>query len=329
MMMSRADSAGERFPGRVTSAWLAVWVIASGVACYVIFPDNLAFLCRIISIALLVLSLDLLVGYCGIATLGQSALYGIGAYSSGAAAVRGVSDPILLLGLAGVAGALGGAVVGAVMLRGRGLSQLVLSIAIVQLLAEAANKMSWLTGGSDGLSGIALSPVFGYFEFDLFSRTAYVVGVVLLTTTILALRCVVTSPFGMTCQGIKQDPERIRAMGINPRPVLLRMFMISGAVAGLGGALGAISTQVVGLYSLSFELSASALVMLILGGAGRLFGGLVGAVAFLLVEHELSAINPFHWMVIVGVLLVLVVLYMPKGLSGIGDQIVRRLRWVS
>lgn len=310
----------------IGATWRILAVAVVAAVCYAAFPDNLAFLTRIVSLALLVLSLDLLVGYCGIATLGQGVPYGIGAYASGIAAVRGITDPIALFFIGSVAGAVAGALMGVVLLRGRALSQLVLSIAVVQLLGEAANKMSFLTGGSDGLNGIVPSPLFGYFTFDLFGRTAYVVGVALLLAVLAVLSFVVRSPFGVTCQGIRQDPERVRAMGIEIQPVLLRMFTISGAVAGLGGALNALSTQVVGLYSLSFELSASALVMLVLGGTGRLFGGLVGAAAFLVLEHELSAINPFHWMTVVGLLLIGVVLYMPKGLSGVSEIVVDRLR---
>jgi branched-chain amino acid transport system permease protein len=307
-------------------SWRLVAVASVALVCYLLFPDNLAFLTRIISVSLLVLSLDLLVGYCGVATLGQSALYGVGAYASGIAAVHGMHDPVLLFVVGTIAGSLAGVAMGALLLRGRGLSQLVLSIALVQVLSEAANKLAFVTGGSDGLNGVNASPVFGIFAFDLFGRTAYAVGVVLLIGTLAILNRVVRSPFGVTCQGIKQDPERIRAMGIETKSVLLRMFMISGAVAGLGGALNAVSTQVVGLYSISFEMSASALVMLVLGGSGRLFGALLGAATLLLIEHELSAINPFHWMTMVGVMLIVVVLYLPQGLSGVLGVITSRYR---
>jgi len=124
-----------------------------GLAGYWLFPDNLAFLTRVISVALLVLSLDLIVGYCGVASLGQGALYGAGAYAAGIACVHGITDPVLLILIGAGAGAIMGLLMGAVMLRAHGLPQLVLSIAIVQLLHEAANKASSITGGSDGLSG--------------------------------------------------------------------------------------------------------------------------------------------------------------------------------
>ena len=227
-------------------------------------------------------------------------------------ACNGVTEPLTLIAIGAVGGAVAGLVMGTIMLRAHGLAQLVLSIAIVQLFHEAANKASAYTGGSDGLAGLMLSPLFGIFEFDLWGQTAYLFGLALLVIVFVVLKFVVSSPFGMLCRGIKEDPVRIRAMGAFVFPVLLKMFVISGAVAGMGGALAAISTQVVGLDSVSFELSANALVMLVLGGLGTLYGALVGTVIFMGFEHVVSSINPFHWMTMVGALLIAVVLAAPK-----------------
>src|SRR4051794_13515801 len=271
-----------------------------GAVGYWLFPDNLALLTRIVAVALLVLSLDLVVGYCGVATLGHAALFGAGAYAAGIACVNGVTEPLTLIGIGAIAGAVAGLLMGAIMLRAHGLAQLVLSIAIVQLFHEAANKASTYTGGSDGLAGLSVGPLFGIFEFDLWGRTAYWLGIFLLVVGFVALKFVVASPFGMLCRGIKEDPIRIRAMGAFVAPNLLKMFVISGFVAGMGGALAAISTQVVGLDSVSFELSANALVMLVLGGIGTLYGAIVGTMLFMGFEHVVSAINPFHWLTMVG-----------------------------
>jgi branched-chain amino acid transport system permease protein len=296
-------------------------IAACGAAGYWLFPDNLALLTRIVAVALLVLSIDLIVGYCGVATLGQAALFGAGAYAAGIACVNGVTEPMTLIAIGAAAGAVAGLLMGAIMLRAHGLAQLVLSIAIVQLFHEAANKASAYTGGSDGLAGLMVSPLFGLFEFDLWGKTAYLMGLALLLIVFIALRFIVASPFGMLCRGIKQDPVRIRAMGSFVFPVLLKMFVISGAVAGMGGALAAISTQVVGLDSVSFELSANALVMLVLGGLGTLYGALIGTVIFMGFEHVVSAFNPFHWMTMVGALLIAVVLAAPGGLSSLVEKV--------
>lgn len=305
-------------------------IALAGLAGYWLFPDNLAFLTRVISVALLVLSLDLIVGYCGVASLGQGALYGAGAYAAGIACINGVTDPVLLILIGGGAGATMGLLMGAIMLRAHALPQLVLSIAIVQLLHEAANKASSITGGSDGLSGMSPAPLFGIFEFDLWGRSAYLFGLGLLLIVFAVLRFVTRSPFGMVCRGLKEDPLRISALGIYAFPVLLKMFVISGAVAGMGGALAAIATQVVGLDSVSFEISANALVMLVLGGIGHLYGALIGTVIFMALEHIVAAINPFHWMTLVGAVLIAIVLFAPRGLSGTLDELARLLtrdRW--
>ncbi|MGO7285284.1 branched-chain amino acid ABC transporter permease, partial [Rhizobium ruizarguesonis] len=233
-------------------------IIAIAAIGYFAFPDNLALLTRMITIALLVLSLDLVTGYCGVATLGHAALFGSGAYAAGILSAHyGINDPLLMM-LAGVAGgAVAGLLCGAIILRAHALPQLVLSIALINLFHEFANKASSWTGGSDGLSGIAPDPVFGLFEFDLYGHTAFFFGMALLLIVFVLLRVLVRSPFGMLCRAIKQDPLRIRAMGASPKAALIRMYAISGAIAGVGGALNAISTQVVGLDSLSFTQSAS------------------------------------------------------------------------
>jgi branched-chain amino acid transport system permease protein len=307
-------------------AGLAVILIVAAIG-YLLFPNNLALLTRITAIALLVLSLDLVTGYCGIATLGHAALFGAGAYAAGIAAAHyGISDPIAMVGIGALGGAVAGLVSGAVILRGHGLAQLVLSIAVVHLFHEIANKASEWTGGSDGLSGISPDPVFGVFEFDLWGHTAYGFGIALLVIVFMLLRLLVRSPFGMLCRGIKEDPIRVSAMGASVQGTLLRMYVISGAVAGIGGALNAISTQVVGLDSLSFTTSAESLVMLVLGGTGSLFGALIGTVSFMVFKDFVSAVNPFHWLTIVGALLIAVVLFAPKGLYGTAAQLLSRFR---
>nr|WP_313011509.1 branched-chain amino acid ABC transporter permease [Brucella intermedia] len=309
-MTDMTQSLSQRRHSRAGFLGIAAIILASVIGWF-LFPDNLALLTRIIAIALLVLSLDLVTGYCGIATLGHAALFGAGAYGAGIAAAHfGITDPLL------IAGAITGLVSGAVILRAHGLAQLVLSIAVIHLFHEAANKASSWTGGSDGLSGIAPDPILGIFEFDLYGHTVYIYAVVLLLISFIFLRFVVRSPFGMLCRGVKEDPIRIHAMGASVQSVQLRMYVISGAVAGIGGALNAISTQVVGLDSLSFTLSAEALVMLVLGGTGSLFGGLIGTVVFMWFEDLVSAANPFHWLTMVGALLIAVVLFAPRGLYG-------------
>lgn len=286
-----------------------------GVVGYVIFPEDLAFLTRLISITLLVLSLDLVTGYCGVATLGQAVLFGVSAYTVGNAAIAGITDPILLLLVGIVSGILMGLISGVLITRFRGLPQLVLSIAFGQLVTALCNKLSTLTGGSDGLSGITPAPVFGIFAFDMYSRTAFVFSLVVLVIVFVLLLRFVRSPFGLLCRGIRDDDLRVQMIGARVYPRLIIMYGVSGAVAGIGGALNAITAGVVGLDGVSFERSAEALVMLVLGGAGNLWGALFGAIIFQIFGHYVSSTNPFHWMTLVGLLLILVVVFVPRGLS--------------
>jgi branched-chain amino acid transport system permease protein len=296
----------------------ALSIIVLGAIGYFLYPDDLAFLTRLIGIAFLVLSLDLVTGYCGVATLGHAAQFGVGAYAAGIACVRGITDPIALLAIGVFAGTVMGLISGALITRFRGLPQLVLSIAVGQLVAALANKLSWLTGGSDGLSGITPGKVFGIFNFDMYSRTAFLFSLGVLVIVFVLLQRFVRSPFGLMCRGIKDDDLRAKMIGVSIYPRLVVMYGVAGAVAGIGGALTAISTGVVGLDSVSFERSAEVLVMLVLGGAGHLWGALAGTIIFMIFEHIVAAANPFHWMTLVGLLLILIVVFAPRGLDRTG-----------
>lgn len=312
-------------PAHLRRDAIGVVVIATvAFAMFRVFPDNLSFLSGMIATMLLVISLDLVTGIGGVATLGHSALFGAGAYAAGIAASNGITEPVTLLviGLAG--GGVAGLFTGAIILRTHGLPQLVLSIALVQLAHELVNKASSITGGSDGLTGIFVDPLFGRFEFDLWGVTAYWLSVIVLIGVVICARRLICSPFGMLVRGLRQDRVRVAALGLAAYPAALKMYVISGTIAGLGGALMALSTQVVGLDSVSFTLSAESLVMLIVGGTGSIFGAVAGTFAYMWLEHMISAANPFHWLAIMGALLIAVVLFAPRGLYGSVTEYLRK-----
>lgn len=292
-------------------------ILLAGLAGYYLFPNDLAFLTRIVSLAFLVISLDLVIGYCGVATLGHAALFGVAAYAAGIACISGVTEPVALIGVGLTAGAATGLVAGALIARFRGLPQLVISIAFVQLVAALANKMSWLTGGSDGLSGIEPGRVLGRYALDIYSRTGFLLSLACLVIVVMVLARFVRSPFGLMARAIKNDDLRVRMIGASVYPRLVVMYGVSGAVAGIGGALNAITAGVVGLDSIGFERSAEALVMLVLGGAGHLWGALLGTVLFQVFEHIVAAANPFHWLTMVGLLLIGIVVFAPRGLASL------------
>lgn len=318
------DVARSAVPALPRDMLALISILVLGAIGFMLFPDDLAFLTRLIGLALLVLSLDLVTGYCGIATLGHAAIFGVSAYAVGNACIAGLTDPVALLLVGALSGAVAGLVSGALVARFKGLPQLVLSIAIGQLTEALANKLSAITGGSDGLSGIEPAPVFGVFAFDMYGHTGYVFSVVALAVVFILLRRLVSSPFGLLCRAIKDDSLRARMIGAQIYPRLVVMYGFSGVVAGIGGAIMAINTGVVGLDSVSFERSAEAMIMLVVGGAGSLWGGLFGSVVFQLFEHYVSAANPFHWLTMMGALLIAIVLFAPRGLAPLAGLLVRR-----
>lgn len=305
-------SADSRAP-RVAPAWRApLIVLAIGLAACWALPDQLGLLAGIAISALFVLSLDLVVGVAGLATLGHAALFGVGAYAAGIFALRLHADPLLGL-LAGCgAGALLALVSGAFLLRYHGFTFLMLTVALAQIVASLAQKLRDWTGGDDGLSGFTVGPLLGRFAFDLEGRTAAIYSLVVLVLGCYLARRVVDSPFGLAVRGIHENRARMAALGTPVMPRLLAMYTLSGALAGAAGALAAQRQAIVGLDSLSFALSAEALVMLILGGAGRLHGALVGALVFTLLHHTAASINPYHWLFVVGAALMAVVLVPPQ-----------------
>ncbi len=296
-------------------AWRApLIVLAVGGAAWWLMPDQLGLLTRVAITALLVLSLDLVVGIAGLATLGHAAMFGIGAYTAGIAALRGLPDPLLGLALGGLAGALIALISGAFLLRYSGFTFLMLTVAVAQILQNLASKWRNLTGGDDGLSGFTVAPLLGRFDFDLEGKVAAIYAVVVLAMGLYIARRLVDSPFGLAVRGIHQNRARMAALGTPVLARLLAMYTAAGAMAGVAGALSAQTNAIVGLDSLGFALSAEALVMLVLGGAGSLTGALVGATVFTLLHHTAASINPYHWLFVVGAALMLVVLVPPAAL---------------
>jgi len=297
---------------RFAPAWRApLVVLLLGLVACAAMPDQLGLMTRIFITALFVLSLDLVVGVAGLATLGHAALFGMGAYAAGIFALHVHPDPLVGLAVGIAAGAGLAAFSGAFLLRYQGFTLLMLTIAVSQILLSLAQKARGWTGGDDGLSGFVMGPVLGRFDFDLEGRVAAVYALAVLAVLLYAARRIVDSPFGLAVRGIHENRARMAALGT---PVLARLWMlytVAGALAGAAGALSAQTNAVVGMDSLSFALSAEVLVMLILGGAGRLTGALVGATVFTVLHHTAASINPYHWLFVVGALLMLVVLVSP------------------
>jgi branched-chain amino acid transport system permease protein len=304
--------------------WLP-WLVA--LAVFFALPEYLLFGARILTYILFALSLDLILGYAGIVTLGHSAFFGLGAYVAGILSARlAVTDPVALLAAAAVAAGGLGLATGALILRTRGLTQLMLTLAIAAVCLEIANKATPLTGGADGLSGVTIAPILGTFRFDLFGRTAYLWCLALLFGIWWLVRRLVYSPFGATLTGIRENSVRMHAIGAPVYRRLVTVYTLSAVIAGIAGALLTETNQFVGLNVLGFEPSGELLVMLILGGVGRLYGAFVGPLVYLVAQDVLARQFPQYWDLGIGLMLVLVVLFARGGILGIADTLVARVR---
>lgn len=307
--MSATDSQAPR----TAPPWRAPLILLGvGLVAWWALPEQLGLLTRIAITALFVLSLDLVVGIAGLATLGHAALFGVGAYAAGSFALRVHGDPLLGLAVGTGAGALLALASGTFLLRYHGFTFLMLTVAIAQIMLSLAQKARDWTGGDDGLSGFVMGPLLGRFAFDLEGRTAALYALAVLVLGYYLARRVVDSPFGLAVRGIHENRARMAALGTPVTARLLATYTFAGALAGAAGALSAQTNAIVALDSLSFALSAEALVMLILGGAGRLHGALIGAAIFTLLHHTAASINPYHWLFVVGAALMAVVLVPPQ-----------------
>jgi branched-chain amino acid transport system permease protein len=292
----------------VRAAWPYGALTAICVAVYFLFPEQLALAARIATMAIFVMSLDLVVGYGGLATLGHAVFFGVGAYATGISATHLSGNPVLGLAIGAGSGAALAALAGAFLVRYHGLTFLMLSIAIAEIVLNLAKKLRAWTGGDDGLSGYSVGKIFGVFGFDLYGKVAFIYCCALLLFSFWAMRRLMNSPFGLACVGIHQNRLRMAAMGDAVQPTLQKLYICAGFFAGLSGAMSAQVNQIVGLDSLGFTLSAESLVMLVLGGAGTLYGAIAGTVIFMSVHHAAASINPYHWLFIIGGMLCTLVL---------------------
>jgi len=307
--------------------WEALpWIIALGY--YFAFPDYLSFGAEILIATLFALSLDLALGYAGIVTLGHAAFFGVGAYTVGMLAYYGVwNEPITSLILGALSAAIVGCLSGLVVLRTTGLTLLMLTLCTMALLEEAANMAHAYTGGFDGLPSLTIAPVFGVFEFNpLYADTQFLFSLGVLFVCFIFVRTLVYSSFGQSLTGIRENPLRMHAIGSPVRRQLIICYTISAALAGIAGGLWAQTNAYVNLSALDLDRAATVLIILILGGYGRLYGAFIGAVIYLALEHFLAELYPTAWQLGLGLLLVLIALFARNGILGLGATLGRRYR---
>jgi branched-chain amino acid transport system permease protein len=302
---------------------IGFWLLA--LAAFFALPGYLVLASQVLIAGLFALSLDLILGYAGIVSLGHAAFFGVGAYVAGLLSVRGHGEALSgLLAAAGAAGAVGFCT-SFLIVGGHGLTRLMVTLAVGLSLHEAANQASSITGGSDGLSGMETSDLFGLFAFDMLGKTAYLYVLGVCFASFLLVRRAVHSPFGLSLRGIRENERRMHAIGAPVRRRLVEVYTLAAALAGVAGALSAQTTEFVGLEALSFDRSASALVMLVLGGAGRAYGAFVGSFLFMLLQTFFADIHPAYWQFWMGCAVMLIAFFARDGVLGYANAAFERL----
>src|SRR5664279_496985 len=325
---------------RVATEWLSArarwqpleivfWIVAFGAI--FLLPERHLILTEIAWLGLFALSLDLILGYAGIISLGHAAFFGFGAYTAALLAkYEIINEPVLALVVSGLAAMALGFVTSFLVLRGSDLTRLMVTLGVALLLRELANRMGWLTGGADGMQGVTIKPVFGMFRFDMFGHTGYAYSLTVLFVLFLIARRLVNSPFGLSLMSVKGNPLRSSAIGISVDARLIAIYTVAAGYAGIAGALLAQTTAFASLDVFSFDRSADLLLVLIIGGAGYLYGGLIGAILFKLMQDYLSVLTPQYWPFWIGLLLVALVLVGRERITGWTApfrQMASRLDW--
>jgi branched-chain amino acid transport system permease protein len=300
---------------------IAFWLAA--LLPFVVTPNYLSLASQVAITALFALSLDLLVGYAGLVSLGHAAFFGVGAYTAGLIAKHYWTEPLSSLVVAAIISGLLGYALSHIIVRFRHLALIMLTLGFGLLLHEAANSASMLTGGADGLQGFRVPGVVG-FKFDMFGKTAYAYSLLVLFVCFLITRRIIHSPFGLALRGIRENATRMPAIGAASQSHLRKAYTLSAMLAGIAGALLTHTTSTVSLDVLSFGRSADVLVILILGGAGRLYGGILGAIIYMVARDQFSGVNPQYWYFWIGLLLVAVVMFLPNGLLGGASRFLKR-----
>ncbi len=307
--MSAANVA-ERLRAQARWRW---WEIALGVAAlasWFLLPGHALLLGEIAVLALFAVSLDLVLGYAGIVSLGHAAFFGLGAYGATLFATHVMPDPLAGLAVATAIGAVAGLLSSVLILRGSDLTRLMVTLGVAAVLYELANKLDHITGGADGLQGAPMGPLLGIFEFDIQGRVAYGYALAVLTIAVIVARRVVKSPFGVSLQALRDNRLRAASIGLSVNARLVAVYAFSAALAGAAGALAAQKSgfSFASLDVLAFHQSADVMLMLVIGGTGYLYGGIFGAIAFKLLHDLVSNWTPQYWLFWVGLFLVVLML---------------------
>ena len=309
MAISAPSEVGRQaqFHGRWHWSEIAFWLLA--LSCALLFPSRYLIMTDILRLALFAMSLDLILGYAGIVSLGHAAFFGVGAYCAGLLALHGiVTEPVLALVVAGLVAMVLGFFTSFLVIRGVDLTRLMVTLGIALLLEALGERFSNITGGTDGLQGIEMAPILGLFAFDMFGKTGFFYSLIVLFLMFLLARRIVHSPFGLSLRAIRNNPLRASAIGVPVNRRLIAIYTVAAFYAGIAGALFTQTTALASLDVFAFEKSADLMLVLVIGGTGYLYGGLIGAVVFKMLQELFSTITPQYWQFWIGLVLVVIVL---------------------
>jgi branched-chain amino acid transport system permease protein len=311
---------------RFRAAEALPWIAA--IAAFFIFPNQMVLGSQTLIMILFALSLDLILGFAGIVTLGHAAFFGLGAYGASLLITDlNWNEPISGLLCGALVAAIGGFVSGWLLLRYRGLAFLVLTLSITIMLQQLGNLFRDFTGGYDGIPGVTVAPLLGRFDYDLYGHTYYLYCLGVLLVVFYVVRRIVYSPFGQALVGVRENVGRMDALGSPVQGRLVVAYTISAAVAGIAGALFAQTNTLVTLGVFDFDQSAAVLMMLILGGAGWLYGAFIGAALYMVLQNELAKASPEFWQFGIGLLLIVVVLFIRRGMFARFANFGRLMPW--
>ena len=318
-----AGAAAVRRPAFTAGRWLLpiLWLALAVVPFVGLSPFVISSATQILIYAMFAMSLDLLLGYTGLPSLGHAAFFGAGAYAAGLVALRVVNDLLVTTLVAAVVALLLGLLVGAVAVRSQSIYFLMLTLAFTQMAFAVAFKWTWLTGGANGLAGIPRPNLLGISLAD--GRAFYLATLAACAVSAMVLRTVVVSPFGRTLVGIRENESRMLAVGYHTWRYKWAGFGLAATLAGIAGAFLAGFNGFVAPSDLEWTTSGIVLIMVVIGGAGTLIGPAVGAAIVLLLQIWVSVIPGIgeRWPLIMGLVFMGFVLAGGGGMVGL----VRRL----
>jgi branched-chain amino acid transport system ATP-binding protein len=298
--------------------WIAI-VLCALTACCFALGAPVSLVTQIAIYALYGAGVNLLVGYTGLVPFGASVFFGCASYAAALLLLNGVDNELVALALSILFSILLGSAIGAIILRRKGLYFSLLTLAFSQIAFEVAFKWTSVTGGENGIQGIARPNFAGDTSFHFFVLATVVIAMWLMWR-------LAHSPFGRVLQAVRDNEQRASSLGYNVYLIRLGAFTLMAGVVGYSGALLTLMLQGVYADNLSWQHAGDSLLMTVLGGVHHFLGPLWGAIAFIVLENRLSALTESWWLMLAPVLIFFALLS-PEGIQGLAQRVIRRERW--